>query len=336
MYPKLAHLLQNQFTKVDGSYKNEITPEVINTIFEHSLFKLFLPKVLGGLALGMLDTLTVIREASFINGSLGWLIQIGNGGMYFATNFPEAQSTQLFSPTDAVIAGSGTVNGTCVDVEGGVRINGSWQYCSGSAYATLFTVTIMRQDGTVCAAILPREEVTILNDWNTIGLSQTSTNTIVLDNVFVPHHRLFNVFELKSFTEYAVFNLPFLIYAQAFFCSVAFGIFSRLLHEANILATRKHPENTGLNETITSGEELLNDALKQSTVIVNELIAKRGVITMEEEMVLQQRYKDWVKQVRNHAHELHAQMGMHGLFAQHTFTIFYLDLLAATQHKLLN
>jgi alkylation response protein AidB-like acyl-CoA dehydrogenase len=324
------------FQTEKGEYTNTISPELLHELFERNLFKLFLPKTLGGLELGMVDTLAVIRDAAYLNGSLGWLIQIGNGGMYFATNFPEELATEFFTPKNAVIAGSGTVNGTCVDVEGGVRINGSWQYCSGSAYATLFTVTIMRQDGTVCAAILPREEVTILNDWNTIGLSQTSTNTIVLDNVFVPHHRLFNVFERKSYTEYAVFNLPFLIYAQAFFSSVAFGIFSRLLHEANMVATRKHPENIALNEAITSGEELLNDALKQSTVIVNELIAKRGVITTEEEVVLQQRYKDWVKQVRNHAHELHAQMGMHGLFAQHTFTIFYLDLLAATQHKLLN
>ena len=84
MYPKLTQLLKAHFTHVDGSYKNEITPEVINTIFEHGLFKLFLPQALGGLGLGMIDTLALIREAAYLNGSLGWLIQIGNGGMYFA------------------------------------------------------------------------------------------------------------------------------------------------------------------------------------------------------------------------------------------------------------
>ncbi len=335
MYPKLTQLLKAHFTHVDGSYKNEITPEVINTIFEHGLFKLFLPQALGGLGLGMIDTLALIREAAYLNGSLGWLIQIGNGGMYFATNFSQEQSTQLFKPADAVIAGSGTVNGTCVDVDGGVRINGSWKYCSGSAYATLFTVTVMRADGTICAAILPKKEVTILNDWQTIGLTQTSTNTIVLNDVFVPNQNLFNVFERKSFTDYAVFNLPFLIYAQAFFSSVTLGISERLLHEAEQVNNQKQIPNTALSQCIQQGKELLQQTIAQSNQWVMDIQNRTTPLTTEEDLQIQQAYKMAVKQIRNHAHELHAQLGMHGLYAQNTFTIFYLDLLAASQHKLL-
>lgn len=333
--PNIHYLLAKQFTNPNGSYKNQITPEVINTIFEQGLFKLFLPKTLGGLELGMIDTLAVIKDASYLNGSLGWLIQIGNGGMYFASNFTQEQSTQLFSPTDAVIAGSGTVNGTCVDVDGGVRISGSWKYCSGSAYATLFTVTVMRTDGTVCAAILPSKDVTILNDWQTIGLSQTSTNTIVLDDVFVPNKNIFNVFERKSFTDYAVFNLPFLIYAQAFFSSVALGIFERLLHEAEQVNNQKQLPNNTLNQCIQQGKELLQQAIAQSNQWVMDIQNRTTELSTEEDLLIQQAYKTAVKQIRNHAHELHAQLGMHGLYAQNTFTIFYLDLLAASQHKLL-
>jgi alkylation response protein AidB-like acyl-CoA dehydrogenase len=333
--PNIYYLLAKQFTNPDGTYKNEITQEVINTIFEHRLFKLFLPNALGGLGLGMMDTLAVIREAAYLNGSLGWLIQIGNGGMYFATNFPEEISTQLFSPADAVIAGSGTVYGTCVDVDGGVCISGSWKYCSGSAYATLFTVTVMRADGTVCAAILPSKDVTILNDWQTIGLTQTSTNTIVLDDVFVPHQSIFSVFERKSFKDYAVFNLPFLIYAQAFFSSVAFGIFERLLHEAEQVNNQKQLPNVVLSDCIQQGKAMLQQAIAQSNQWVTDIQNRTSELSTEEDLQIQTWYKTTVKQLRHHAHELHAQLGMHGLYAQNTFTIFYLDLLAATQHKLL-
>ena len=336
MYPKLKQLLEPHFSHADGTYKNEITLEVINTIFEHGLFKLFLPNALGGLGLGMMDTLAVIREAAYLNGSLGWLIQIGNGGMYFATNFPEEISTQLFKPTDAVIAGSGTVNGTCVDVDGGVRISGSWKYCSGSAYATLFTVTVMRADGTICAAILPKKDITILNDWQTIGLAQTSTNTIVLDDVFVPHQNLFSVFEHKSYSDYAVFNLPFLIYAQAFFSGVSFGIFERLLHEAEQVNNQKQIPNVVLSDCIQQGKAMLQQAIAQSNQWVTDIQNRTTELSTEEDLQIQQAYKTLVKQLRHHAHELHAQSGMHGLYAQNTFTIFYLDLLAASQHKLLN
>jgi len=147
---------------------------------------------------------------------------------------------------------------------------------------------------------------------------------------------LFNVFERKSFTEYAVFNLPFLIYAQAFFSSVALGIFERLLHEAEKVNLRKQLPNTTLSQRIQQGKELLHQTISQSNEWVSAIQNRQTALSTEEDTQIQQAYKTAANHIRTHAHELHAQMGMHGLFAQHTFTIFYLDLLAATQHKLLN
>lgn len=327
--PDIRNLLKHYFYQDDGTYRNEITPDLIEALFTHRLYKLFLPESLGGRALSIQDTLQVLQDAAYLNGSLGWLLQIGNGGMYFAANFDAALATELFAPANSLIAGSGTVNGTCTEINGGVTISGSWKYCSGADYASWFTVSVLRTNGTIGAAIVPRHQVTIIPDWRAIGLQHTSTHTIKLDHVFVPEQHLFNIMERKSFHAEKVFGLPFLVYAQAFFSSVAFGITERLLDEATKIALHKQ----ALQQLIAEGRLLLNSAIKQSDQYIAEVLA--GPVSTDTENTIQAGYKEMIKGLRRYAHDLHAETGMAGLYTEHAFTIFYLDLLAATQHKLL-
>jgi acyl-CoA dehydrogenase len=85
------------------------------------------------------------------------------------------------------LAGSGTAN----KVEGGYRINGQKTFASGAPTADLFSTMAVEQtpDGpTVLHIGLPvkSEGVTILDTWNTLGMRGTGSQTVKLDNVFVP------------------------------------------------------------------------------------------------------------------------------------------------------
>jgi hypothetical protein len=113
MSPQLEHALaelKDHFNQ--ASAKMDST--VVELLFRERLFKCFLPTELNGLGLSLTETMQVIRECAYINGSLGWLVQIGNGGNYFASCFPEPISKELFSPLSAVIAGSGAPSGSAV------------------------------------------------------------------------------------------------------------------------------------------------------------------------------------------------------------------------------
>ncbi len=82
----IQQLFSNSFKSKDGSYSNTFTSKELEIIQENKLFKCFLPKNLGGLEMNLFRTLDVIEQCAYINGSLGWMIQIGNGGNYFVTN----------------------------------------------------------------------------------------------------------------------------------------------------------------------------------------------------------------------------------------------------------
>lgn len=339
-YPDLKLIFSQSFRTAEGDYSDLITDKEIELLFQNKLFKCFLPESLGGLALDLPSTLQLIETAASINGSLGWLVQIGNGGMYFATNFDEQLAEKFLQPYDAVIAGSGTATSTAIAFTGGYRLSGKWKYCSGSAYATLFTVTFTTNDtNEVLSAVVPRKDVKIINDWDTIGMRGTSTNTIELKDVFLSNEQLFSVSERKAFLQEPALSLPFILYAQAFFIHVIFGISDRLLIEAEKMLTKKENSNEKTKKSaflIENGRFILENAKKSVDSMVREMLHPSSSFTEEQEAVYQQNFVELAMELKKSAFELHSALGIEVVYRSHPFAIFFADLLTVSQHKLLN
>ena len=340
MLPDLHTIFSHSFRTAEGDYSDLLTDNEIELLFQHKLFKCFLPESLGGLALDLPATLRIIQDAAYINGSLGWLVQIGNGGMYFATNFDEKLAEKFLQPADAVISGSGTPTAKAISCEGGYMLSGSWKYCSGSAYATLFTVTFTTDDSDeILSAVVPRKEVKVINDWDTIGMRNTSTNTIQLENVFLSNDQLFKVSERKAYFNEPALSLPFILYAQAFFIHVVFGVFDRFLIEAEQML----PEKTSTSERVRKCLELIQKGritleTSKNTVdsILSKILAPSASFSEEEELAFQQTFIEKAKELRVLAAELYANMGIEVIYRKNPVAIFYMDLVTVSQHKLLN
>jgi acyl-CoA dehydrogenase len=82
-------------------------------------------------------------------------------------------------------------SGTATKVEGGYRISGQKIFASGAPTADLFMTTAVEQTAegpTVLQFGLPvkSEGVTILDNWDTLGMRGTASQTVKIDNVFIP------------------------------------------------------------------------------------------------------------------------------------------------------
>lgn len=82
-------------------------------------------------------------------------------------------------------------SGTATKVEGGYRITGQKIFASGAPSADLFMTTAIEQTAegpTVLHFGLPvkSEGVSILDTWSTLGMRGTASQTVKLENVFVP------------------------------------------------------------------------------------------------------------------------------------------------------
>jgi len=343
MTPSVKDIFKDSFKNSSGEYSNKLTQKEIDLLFEHKLFKCYLSEKVDGLGLTIPKTLSIIEDASYLNGSLGWLIQIGNGGNYFLTNFEEKIGIDLFFKKNTVIAGSGTATTNATLVDGGVIVSGKWKFCSGSEYATLFTVTFKMGDSEeIKSGIIPREQVKIIEDWKTIGMKNTSTNSIEIENVFIPNEHIFSVLDKKSFLDETVFNLPFIIYAQAFFISVAFGIFKRLLdetdkviNESNIFNDRQSARLLKMGQINSKGFILLENGKKEISELINTLIEQPN-IDVKTSKQIQERFIFQANNLRTHALEMYVIQGIDAVYAENVINIFFNDLLVVTQHKLMN
>ncbi|AVK86858.1 acyl-CoA dehydrogenase [Lysinibacillus sp. B2A1] len=221
--------------------------DILEAIYEQKLFKLFTPKELGGKELNLLEGMKVFQQMSALDGNLGWLVTIGTGGNAFIPTFNQEVCKKIFSPRNAVIAGSGYPTGIAVQMEGGYRVSGQWKYCSGADYATTFTMNCfvehegIRTDQIISCSV-EREHVEIFHDWRAMGLKATASHTISIQNAWVPQEATFQLGAIHNNYGSFVHSFPFGTFAEASFLSVCLGITENFLEQTSIMIKQKSNE----------------------------------------------------------------------------------------------
>lgn len=238
-------MIRDECQEVEETGK--LSGKVLDFIYEHRLFKLFVPEAFGGKMTDFPSAVKVFQEAARIDGNFGWLVTIGSGGGMFVSNMTEEAAKASYFPREAVIAGSGFPSGFAQPTDDGYIINGEWFYCSGSQYATVFTATCMVGDGDeteqkILAFALDPEQVEVLGDWGAFGLKGTSSHSIRVVEQFVPQHKVFSVFEVQNDGGGAVHSLPFLMFSEASFAAISLGIGRHFLEEVEAIL-HKNEEN---------------------------------------------------------------------------------------------
>ena len=109
------------------------------------------------------------------------------------------RAREIFGPRDAVLAwGPPNRSGRARPVDGGYRLNGTWQFASGSRHATWLGAHAARRRRrrqarpgaagrpTEPTLLFPRAAATITDTWQVIGLKATGSDTYAVEDLFVP------------------------------------------------------------------------------------------------------------------------------------------------------
>ncbi|MGD1220768.1 acyl-CoA dehydrogenase family protein [Streptomyces krungchingensis] len=112
------------------------------------------------------------------------------------SHLPEEGQEELWGDgPDVPLAGSLAPSGTVDTVPGGWRLSGTWDFASGVDHAqwTMVGGLVRGPEGppTLRHFVLPRRDYRVLDTWRNVGLRGTGSNSVVLDDVFVPAHRSF-------------------------------------------------------------------------------------------------------------------------------------------------
>lgn len=192
---ELVPYLQEFGTIIDE--ERQIPEEVIQKISEAGLFKLGTPKEYGGHEVSIRAMIEIISEVAKGNGSVGWVVQIINGNNYNAAlSLPPSVLNSIYNQVEeirfcSVLLASKTV---VKKVDGGYLIEeGLWGFGSGSKHATHALLNLKdrktMQEGKsigMTLAAIPMSEVTIVDDWYTMSLRGSASNSLEIKNLFVP------------------------------------------------------------------------------------------------------------------------------------------------------
>lgn len=125
------------------------------------------------------------------DGSTGWIAALMTVGTGFAsTSSAQAQEDIFSANAKAKVCGVFSPGSKAERVDGGYLVSGRWPYASGSFTADWGSLGIPIEGGELALALIPAEAWTIEPTWFVAGMQGTGSDTIVIEDHFVPDHRI--------------------------------------------------------------------------------------------------------------------------------------------------
>ena len=171
-----------------------VPEETVNDLLASGLYRIGVPKRFGGLDLGYGLILDVAAELGRGCAAAAWCYCLWAAHAWLVGYWPLQAQEEVFGQSpDALCSSSLNVGkSNTTPVEGGYRLSGRWEFSSGcdSASWVILGVSGIGERHWVLA---PRGDFEIVDNWFVSGLRGSGSKDIVVNDAFVPHHRVLDV-----------------------------------------------------------------------------------------------------------------------------------------------
>jgi alkylation response protein AidB-like acyl-CoA dehydrogenase len=163
-----------------------LTEPLVGAMVDAGLYRLLLPRSLGGGALDPLAYFAVVEALAEVESAAAWSVLISTSTMTSSVRAltDEPLRAMFASPRDAVMAGSAPPRGRAIPVPGGYRLTGQWSQGSNILIAGWVHVGFHVWDGEAPRlgsdgrpvyrqCCFPAAEAKVLDTWHTRGLRGT-------------------------------------------------------------------------------------------------------------------------------------------------------------------
>ncbi len=243
------------------------------------LFRLWIPRALGGEETDPLTFVRVLEEVSKADGAVGWCLAICGGNNVFGGYLPTEAARQIYGKDpDVRTAGVFRPTGDATVVDGGYRVTGRWALASGCQHSNWIVGGCrivdggqprLRPDGTPVTRILffPAAACEIIDTWHSIGLRGTGSHDFAVADVFVPatHSLSFQEPPVELGPLYA---LPTIALFSAGLAAVPLGIARHAIEILTALA--------GTKIASRSRQSIRDDATLQANLGRAEALVRSG------------------------------------------------------------
>ncbi len=177
----------------------QIPQETVDDFHASGILKACQPARFGGYDIDYPVLLDIAAELGRGCGSSSWCYSIWDSHKWLIGMFPEKAQQEYWAHSADVLS-STSFNPTRAKVEaapGGYKLSGHWDFSSGCDAAEWAMLGGMTTDG-LRWFLVPRNEYTIEDTWFVSGMRGTGSNDIVIEETFVPEHRVGNVAAMRE------------------------------------------------------------------------------------------------------------------------------------------
>lgn len=184
--------------------EQRLPPALVEQLHDAGLYRLVLPRELGGLQADPLTYQRVVELLAEGVGSVGW--NVANNGIVqlITLGLPDEGVQEIYAQgPNTIIAGTAVQGGgQAVEVDGGYWVSGRWPFGSGCQESSwmLGSFQILEDgeprrhsDGTLAywRGVFSRSEVQLVDgSWDVSGLRGTGSFDWTVENVFLPEQRI--------------------------------------------------------------------------------------------------------------------------------------------------
>ncbi len=180
----------------------EIPADLLTTLHEARLFRTLLPRSLGGDEAAPAEFVRMMETIAAADASTAWCIGQTSGCSMASAYMAHDAARAIWGDADAAMAWGAGPQGRAVKAPGGYRVTGRWDFASGSRGATWIGgharviaangAMLRWEDGPLRgdlverSMIMPKSAVTMIRNWNPLGLRGTGSDSYEVADLFVP------------------------------------------------------------------------------------------------------------------------------------------------------
>ncbi len=288
--------------------ERRLPPELAADMADAGLFRLLVPRSLGGVELDFPGYLRIVETFARADGSTAWCVNQNNVFATDAVRMPVETAREIWADPRAVISNGPPMPPSCaVPMHDGYRVTGRWNFSSGIRHANwvaaLAPVGQAGENGPQgmesnreVVLLIPKDQVELLDVWQVNGLRGTGSFSFQANDLFVPAARSYRVDDTPSESG-PLYLIPKVLMFATGFGTVALGVARAALDAAIDIAGVKIPvkRTSVLRDTSTTqrqigeAEALWGSArafLRDASAALWESACMNGALKTEERMRL--------------------------------------------------
>lgn len=184
----------------------QLSDEIVGEMWGAGLMRVRQPRRWGGLERSALEFYEIISALAEGDCSTGWVYAVLAGHSSMVPDFAEAAQAEVWGADPRLLVSSALApTGRAEPIAGGVKLSGRFPFSSGCDHAqwAILGAFAPTPEGRPLPHLflVPRTEISVIDDWSTMGLRGTGSKTLAADGVFVPAHRaiVMPVFSVELF-----------------------------------------------------------------------------------------------------------------------------------------